>query len=176
MNIEIRKLETEADVRIWKDAFAAQRIERPESYYSRCFEENGNGLRVTLLAFADGELAGVVHLKRESDYPYFRERGIPEVNDLNVFPAFRRRGIANRMLETFENIAAGREGRIGIGVGLFRAYGAAQRIYCRRGYIPDGNGVMYENAEVAPGETVRVDDDLNLYFVKELRQSEEAKK
>lgn len=121
-----------------------------------------------MFAYIDGFFAGCAHLKYKSDYPYFAENSIPEVNDLNVFPQYRRNGIANKLLEEFEIIASQTTRQIGIGVGLYKDYGAAQRIYCRRGYIPDGNGIQYNNAAVQPGAMVRVDDDLVLYFTKEL--------
>lgn len=77
---------------------------RPDEYYDLCEYENQIGKRVTLLAFVHEELAGVSHLKYESSYPYFREQSIPEINDLNVFPEYRRNGIANSIMEEFENI------------------------------------------------------------------------
>ena len=76
---------------------------RPDEYYDLCEYENQIGKRVTLLAFVHEELAGV-SLKYESSYPYFREQSIPEINDLNVFPEYRRNGIANSIMEEFENI------------------------------------------------------------------------
>lgn len=52
-------------------------------------------------------------------------------------------------------------------MGLYPDYGSAQRIYVQRGYIPDGMGVTYNYERVSPGESVRLDDDLVLWFVKE---------
>jgi ribosomal protein S18 acetylase RimI-like enzyme len=169
MGIQIMKLETEEQKQDWIDTFKRLQINRPDEYYDHCMEENRLDVRVTLLAYVNDILAGVAHLKYDSDYPPFQEQGIPEINDLNIFPEFRRQGIANQMMDQFERIASERYTEIGIGVGLFKSYGAAQRIYCRRGYIPDGNGVVYDNIEVTKGEIVRVDDELNLYFTKELR-------
>lgn len=154
---------------IWKEAFEQHQIPRPDKYYDWCEYENHTGARVTLLAFVEGVLAGVSHLKYVSDYPYFKELNIPEINDLNVFREYQRNGIANRIIEEFENIVSRQLPRIGIGVGLHRDYGAAQRIYVRRGYIPDGNGIIYDHQPVVPGSMVCADDDLNLYLIKELR-------
>ncbi|MBU5347093.1 MULTISPECIES: GNAT family N-acetyltransferase [Paenibacillus] len=168
MNVTLRVLDNTELKSIWKEAFQQQNIMRPDEYYDLCEYENQIGKRVTLLAFVHEELAGVSHLKYESSYPYFREQSIPEINDLNVFPDHRRNGIANRIIEEFENIVRKKMPRIGIGVGLYRDYGAAQRIYVRRGYIPDGNGIMYNNESVVPGDMVCADDDLNLYLIKEL--------
>ncbi|RED65139.1 hypothetical protein DFP98_12130 [Cohnella phaseoli] len=67
-----------------------------------------------------------------------------------------------------EGIAARTSGTVGLGVGLYEDYGNAQRLYGKRGYIPDGRGLMYANEAVHPGRTVTVDDDLLLYMVKQL--------
>lgn len=168
MNIRIERLQHEHQAAIWEAAFRERNFRRPDNYYRNCLEENIRGTRVTLLAYADDAFAGCAHLLYASDYPFFRQRQIPEINDLNVFAEFRRRGIANRLLDEFERIAARTNRQVGIGVGLFRSYGAAQRIYCRRGYIPDGNGIIYRNEEVRPGERVKVDHDLALYFTKDV--------
>jgi len=166
MNIQIVPLTTEEQLDAWAEAFRQLGFKRPEDYYKQCLTENRLKKRVTLFAMANDRIAGVAHLKYESDYPYFRENGIPEINDLNVFPDYRRQGIANRMMDAFEAIAAESGTQIGIGVGLFASYGAAQRIYVRRGYIPDGRGVSYQDEIVEKGSMVRMDDDLALYFTK----------
>jgi GNAT superfamily N-acetyltransferase len=67
------------------------------------------------------------------------------VNDLNVLPDFRNQGIGNALLDAIESTARDRSEVVGLGVGLYRDYGAAQKIYVRRGYLPDGQGVMYAN-------------------------------
>lgn len=59
---------------------------------------------------------------------------------------------------------------VGIGVGLYAGddggYGPAQRLYVNSGYIPDGNGLTYDYQTVLPGDTVRLDDELVLWFTK----------
>jgi hypothetical protein len=55
---------------------------------------------------------------------------------------------------------------IGIGVGLNANYGTAQKLYIKRGFIPDGRGIIYNNMPVEAGFQVRVDDDLILYLTK----------
>jgi hypothetical protein len=56
---------------------------------------------------------------------------------------------------------------IGIGVGMYADYGAAQRMYVLRGYVPDGRGLFYKEQPVLPGKEVLVDDYLVLYLTKE---------
>lgn len=168
MNVSISKFEALDQMESWKDAFNRHNMNRAEDYYFNCLQENLQGTRITLFALVDGQIAGCAHLKFNSDYPYFQQNGIPEINDLNVFSEYQRQGIANQLLDEFEKQASRTHTYIGIGVGLYKDYGAAQRIYCRRGYIPDGNGITYGEQIVEPGSMVRVDDDLNLYFTKEL--------
>jgi hypothetical protein len=64
--------------------------------------------------------------------------------------------------------AAKRSTQVGLGVGLYADYGAAQRLYVRRGYVPDGRGIMYGNEPVEPGATVRIDDDATRMLVRSL--------
>jgi len=56
---------------------------------------------------------------------------------------------------------------IGIGVGLYPDYGAAQRMYVLRGYVPDGKGLFQKGQHVKPGQEVCIDDDLALFLTKE---------
>lgn len=59
-----------------------------------------------------------------------------------------------------------------LGVGLSREYGTAQRMYAKRGYIPDGSGVWYQDKQCVQYETVcTVDDDLVLSMAKELKRA-----
>ena len=55
---------------------------------------------------------------------------------------------------------------IGIGFGLHPGYRAAQRLYPRRGYTPDGNGIYGNGRFPREREMVRLDDDLALYLTK----------
>jgi hypothetical protein len=63
-----------------------------------------------------------------------------------------------------------RSGVAGIGVGLNPGYNQAQRLYAKRGYIPDGRGVTYRDRYVEEGAPVVVDDDLVLHLTKRLGQ------
>lgn len=169
MKIALKPLETVEEAALLTKLFEERGMRREAGYFERCLEENRSGGRVTLLGYGDGQIAGCAHLLMMSAYPLFADKGIPEINDLNVFPEFRRQGIAGAMLDEFEVIASAREcARIGIGVGLYKDYGSAQRLYSRKGYIPDGTGVKYDNRDVPPGDMVRLDDDLVLYSIKEL--------
>ena len=40
---------------------------------------------------------------------------------------------------------------------MYADYGTAQRMYVKRGYIPDGRGIMYNNLPVVPGSLVRAE-------------------
>jgi GNAT superfamily N-acetyltransferase len=164
-SIEVRQM-TGSDVELVYRVFTEHDIGKPWDYNLRCWEQNVAGERITLLAFFQGQFAGNLHLLATSHYPYFVENGIPEINDFNVIPPLRKLGIGNALMEAIEKIAFEKYGIVGIGVGLYQSYGSAQRLYARRGYIPDGRGVMYQHQSVTPGDMVCVDDDLNLYFLK----------
>jgi len=136
--------------------------------YERYVAEQAAGKRHIFVAELDAVFAGYVTLTWHPTYPTFQANGIPEIQDLNVLPAFRRRGIGETLIRAAEGTAAEQTSVVGIGVGLYPDYGSAQRLYVRLGYIPDGRGIAYEDRTVAPGEHVRLDDSLVLYFTKAL--------
>jgi GNAT superfamily N-acetyltransferase len=138
-------------------------------YFERCLEENKSCKRITFVASYDGKIAGYVNVIYLSEYPNFAEKNIPEINDLYVGSLFRRQGVGRALVEACEKHAAGAYEFIGLGVGLYKDYGTAQKLYTEMGYILDGHGLMYKNCEVPPGRDVFVDDDLLLYLYKKLK-------
>ncbi|WP_151737804.1 GNAT family N-acetyltransferase [Paenibacillus tengchongensis] len=141
-------------------------IAKSMDYIQHCWQENYSQTRVTLLAFYEDQFAGWGHVVYQSQYMYFAGKGIPEIQNFDVIPPLRNRGIGSRLIEALEERALARSDAVGIGFGLYAAYGAAQRLYVKRGYIPDGRGMMYDNVPVEPGARVCVDDDLCLYLIK----------
>ena len=169
MKLSIRDLR-ESDIDAIVAAFAGLGWHKPARLYRHYLDQQAAGRRTTLVALADATFAGYLTIDWQSPYPPFQADAIPEIQDLNVLPQFRRRGIATRLLKRAEREVARRAAVVGIGVGLYADYGAAQRLYVRRGFVPDGRGISYQNQPVAPGQSVRVDDALVLYFTKQLRQ------
>ena len=53
-----------------------------------------------------------------------------------------------------------------IGFGLTSDYGAAQVLHIKRGYIPDGRGLVKDSISLALGQTVEINHDLALYLTK----------
>jgi predicted N-acetyltransferase YhbS len=132
-------------------------------------DERRAGVRDLLVAL-DGEAAiGYVSLLWRSHYPPFAEAGIPEISDMVVAIDWRRQGIAEALIGVCEARArAAGHATLGIGFALYVDLGAAQRLYVRLGYKPDGRGVFYGDAPVTPGGTYRIDDDLVLWLTKPL--------
>ncbi len=142
---------------------------RFEKYINRCFKQNEKKERVTFIAFINNEIAGYANILYKSSYPHFLEKNIPEINDLMVRLKYRRKGIGKMLIDKCEEFASHKYDYIGLGVGLYRDYGSAQKLYTKNGYILDGNGLMYNNVQVKPGRDVFVDDDLLLYLYKKIR-------
>ncbi len=165
--VRIRSLQHE-DANVIATAFTNIGWHKPASQYLLYLAEQATGRRVVLIATVGGIFTGYVTLVWEPTYRYFVERGIPEIQDLNVLPMHRRHGIATRLVTMAERIASACTATIGIGVGLHPGYNAAQRMYVSRGYVPDGQGVAYDGRYVAEGEQVVFDDRLVLYLTKRL--------
>ena len=132
------------------------------------FTEHAEGLADTFLARVDGHLAGYLTIRWVSNNPIFSQHNIPLIKDLAVFPQFRRRGIASRLMDTAERLIASRATRAGITVGLCDEYGPAQRLYARRGYLPDGRGACQGQRPLKLEEIVTVDHDLIIWRTRDL--------
>ena len=146
---------------------------KPKETFEAYWHEQVNDERVIWLAFHKQQFAGFVTLKWTSYYQPFKENHVPEIMDLNVLPPYRNKGIGSQLLEIAEQLAATRSDMVGLGVGLYRDYGNAQKLYIKKGYLPDGYGVTYQYQAVKPGRNAPVDDDLILWFTKKLKSPEQ---
>lgn len=169
--IQIRAL-IEQDIAVISDAFNQIGWNKSASLFAGYLKQQEAGERLVWVAYLKDEFTGYVTLKWQSQYPAFKAHNIPEIMDLNVVPSFRKMGIGSLLLDATEKEAAMRSATIGIGVGLYAGedggYGSAQRLYVKRGYIPDGKGVTYNYEPTVPGNSYLLDDDLVLWFTKKL--------
>ena len=165
--LRIRRLD-ESDPPVIAASFARIGSVRPAGQYVARLAEQAAGHCESLVAEAAGAFAGYVILNWRPSYPPLAEARLPEIQDLNVLPAFRRRGIATRLLDEAEALAAARAHAAGIAVGLHAGYNAAQRLYGLRGYVPDGRGVTWRGRPVGEYQPVTLDDDLVLHLLKPL--------
>lgn len=131
--LQLRRL-NETDPQIISDAFKQIGWRKTAAQYERYLAQQSAGTRVCLVAEAAGQSTGYVTVNWIPTYPGFVELKLPPL---------RRHGIATRLLDEAEWIIAERSKIAGIGVGLHPGYNAAQRLYVRRGYVPDGRGVTY---------------------------------
>lgn len=165
--VEIRPLRHH-DIEPIANAFAEIGWDKPASQYEGYLTEQGTGQRLVLVATIKGIFAGYLTIVWKSSYPPFRELGIPEIVDFNVLPKFQRQGIGTQLMDAAEEKIAGRSSIAGIGVGLTRDYGAAHILYIRRGYIPDGQGISWNDKFCQYEDRVIVDDTLKICFTKQL--------
>ena len=166
MQVILREL-TDVDCPLISSGFLAQGwTTKPVSQYEGYLREQVDGVRSVIVALVDSELAGYITVVWMSDYPPFREKGIPEIVDFNVFIRFQRRGIGTRLMEAAEQMISTRSPTAGIGVGLTPDYGPAQVLYAKRGCVPDGLGIVQGNGRPAIGDTITIDHDVALYLTK----------
>jgi GNAT superfamily N-acetyltransferase len=150
-------------------AFAELGWDKAASQYERYLIEQAFRVRDVYIARVDDQFSGYLTISWRSGYRPFRERNIPEIMDFNVLPKFRRQGIGSLLMDRAESEIAKESPVAGIGVGMTPDYGAAQKLYALRGYIPDGNGLYYLGRPVVHGQAIKADDNLVLYLTKELR-------
>ncbi len=136
-----------------------------KAYYEECF---GREIDI-VLAVLNGKAVGYTLLNWVPKYGYFKVHNFPEIQDLNVLKEHREQGIGRAIIEFCERLAKDKKcSEMGIGVGLDSSFGAAQRLYVKMGYIPDGQGVSYDRKQLACGDFKPIDDNLCLMMTKQL--------
>lgn len=123
---------------------------------------------IALIALYKGEIAGYVFLYYKCKWGGLGNCNIPGVVDLFVLEKFRKRGIATSLMDVVEGEAKKYSNKVYLDVCLNSEYGPAQRLYIKRGYIPDGKGVYYEERVCETNADCKNDDELTLCLVKEL--------
>ena len=162
----IRKMQ-ESDIKDLSRGFTSQGWPGREEILTRYFKEQESGEREVLVADLTSAVAGYITILPIAKQGPFAEI-YPELSDFNVFEPFQNQGIGNLLLEEAENRVKLVSSRVTLGVGLHSGYGPAQRLYVKRGYIPDGTGVWYRNHPLEMNATIQNNDDLVLYLSKEL--------
>lgn len=140
-------------------------IETFDNYY----QEQESNQRLVLIPEYEGKASGLCTLVLNPTEGPWANMGYPEIVDLRVFHHVHNRGIGNMLLEVAEREASKISDMVYLAVGIHSGYGAAQRIYVKRGYIPDGNGAWYQGKILDQYAPCCNDDDLLLFMSKKLR-------
>ena len=175
-DLVIRSMEEE-DGRAFYDGYLAQGWHPDIATYRNRMKDEAEGKCITLTAVYRGQPAGSVYVYMAANEGPFKGKGYPIIVDFNVLQKYQRKGIGSRLMDAAERIAAQYADTVCLGVGLCGSYGSAQRMYIKRGYIPDGSGVWYHDKPCIQYETVcTVDDDLVLYLSRKLPGGPSARK
>ncbi|MGX4724197.1 GNAT family N-acetyltransferase [Streptococcus oralis] len=162
----IRKMQ-ESDIKDLSRGFTSQGWPSREEILTRYFKEQESGEREVLIADLTSAVAGYITILPDAKQGPFT--GIaPELSDFNVFEPFQNQGIGNLLMEEAEKRAKLLSDKVTLGVGLHSGYGPAQRLYIKRGYIPDGTGVWYQNHQPAMNAVCEDIGELVLYLSKNL--------
>ena len=162
----IRKMQT-SDVKELSQGFINQGWPGREEILARYFLEQECKEREVLFAEVGGALAGYITILPCAKQGPFAEI-YPELSDFNVFEPFQNQGIGNLLMEEAEKRVKLISDKVTLGVGLHSGYGPAQRLYIKRGYIPDGTGIWYQNHQPAMNAVCEDIGDLVLYLSKDL--------
>ena len=167
--IQIRDMAPE-DAQTITDEEVAQGWDQSVEKYETRLKDQAEGRAISLVAEYKGCVAGYINVYPDSKWGAFAGLGYPEIVDFGVLEKYRKHGIGSKLMDVAEEIAADYADTVYLGVGLHAGYGSAQRMYAKRGYIPDGSGVWYGD-KVCPQDAGCVNnDELNLYLSKKIRR------
>lgn len=165
--LTIRNMEPE-DAQVITDAEIEQGWHASIEKYEKRLEDQRLGKAISLVAEYSGKPVGYINIYPDHAGGAFGGKGYPEIVDFGVLEKYRNQGIGTVLMDIAEQIAATYADIVYLGVGLHSGYGNAQRMYVKRGYIPDGSGVWYQEKICTPYEECINDDDLVIYLSKKL--------
>ena len=158
-----------SDAQIITNEEIAQGWNQSIDKYEMRLRHQAEGKSVALVAEYNNSVAGYINIYPDSSWGAFGGKGYPEIIDFGVLEKYRNHGIGTKLMDVAEQVAARYAKIVYLGVGLHSGYGSAQRMYIKRGYIPDGTGIWYKDRICKPYESsIANDDDLVLYLSKEL--------
>ncbi|MDG5472282.1 GNAT family N-acetyltransferase [Jeotgalibacillus sp. ET6] len=158
----------ERDIQQFVSAFSQQGWHKPVELYEDYYQQQNDHKITVLVAEIDHQVAGYAILLPSADKGPFASENFSELIDLNVLIKFQNKGIGGKIMDAAESLSKEKHDFITLAVGLHSGYGAAQRMYIKRGYIPDGSGVWYRGQQAEQYSACENDDDLVLYLSKKL--------
>lgn len=164
-DIVIRDMQPDDALIITEEEIAQGWHASVEKYEMR-LRHQAEGKSISLVAEYKGNIAGYINVYPNSEWGSFANQGYPEIVDFGVLAKYRKNGIGSKLMDVAEQIASKFANMVYLGVGMHYGYGSAQRMYVKRGYIPDGTGVWYGDKVCEQYEGCCNDDDLVLYLTK----------
>lgn len=156
------------DAQIITDEENAQGWHQNIEKYEMRLQDQAEKKAIVLIAVYKGNIAGYINIYLDAKAGPFANREYPEIVDFGVLVKYRRHGIGKKLMDVAEEIALQYSDMVYLCVGVHNGYGSAQRMYVKRGYIPDGSGVWYKGKVCEQYADCCNDDDLVLYFYKKL--------
>ena len=157
------------DAKIISDEEILQGFKPNMNKYINRLKHRDEGLCITMLAEYEGNPAGYISVYPKSIEGPWGNKDLPEIVDFGVLEKYRCKGIGSLLMDQAEKIASEYSDMVYLGVGLHEGYGQAQRMYAKRGYVPDGSGVWYGDHPCTPYEKYDNDDDLMIFMSKKLK-------
>ncbi|WP_310603827.1 GNAT family N-acetyltransferase [Anaerosporobacter sp.] len=167
-NIIIRPIKQD-DIEKILNNYTEQGWEKPREVIERYVRRQEEKSLFSFIAEYNNDIAGYTILYPFVEKGAFANKNIPEISDFVVFQKYQRNGIGNKILDAAEKKAKELNDFVSLAVGIHSGYGAAQRIYIKRGYVPDGSGAWYNDVQLEQYAPCQNDDDLVLYLLKELQ-------
>lgn len=166
-NLQIRRMKID-DAKIIYDTYLSYGWHPSIETYENYYREQEENKRKVFIAEYEGKVSGLCTLVMDPKEGPWSGMGCPEIVDLCVFFHVHNKGIGNKLLDVAEQEAASVSDTVYLAVGVHSGYGVAQRMYVKRGYIPDGSGVWYRGKQLEQYAPCCNDDDLLLFMSKKL--------
>ena len=114
----------------------------------------------------EGKLLGYIVVSYETTV---KGEVLVHIEDLFVLPLFRKCGVGKSILDYAEREIMRRYDKAHASIGIGSKFGAAQRLFVKNGYIPDGMGARFNGRVLPDGAQATNIRSLCLKYTKELK-------
>ena len=159
---------TREDATVMLYSFSRQGEEKSQNLLLSYYSQQHKGERKVLIADYEGEILGYVTLLRNAKIGPYKDKFIPQIDDLNVFEPYRSSGLGEFLLNEAEKIAVKYCDTAILGISLIDDCDIAHKMFAKQDYKFMGTGIWNKDHKLSLHDNVTVDSDVKIYLIKDL--------
>ncbi|MFI3205920.1 MAG: GNAT family N-acetyltransferase [Clostridia bacterium] len=168
MIYNIRSMKRE-DATVLHHAFSRQGINKSLDLLLSYYSEQHRGDRKVLIAEYENEILGYLTILRTSKIGPYKEKMIPEIDDLNVLTAYQHCGLASYLIDKAEKVAVKYCDYLSVAISPLDTHGIAQTMFANRNYKFLATGLWDDDKKIELNDIVH--QNIKIYMIKSLDKS-----
>ncbi len=163
----IRPMKRE-DAHILHCAFSRQGDDKSLDLLLSYYSDQQRGDRKVFIAEYENEILGYITLLRNSKLGPYKDKYIPQIDDLSVLKPYQQHGLGAYLINVAEKTAVKFSEQICVAIPFTATCDISQNMFSKRDYKLQGTGIWSLDSRVSDGESIILNDDIKVYLIKSL--------